>query len=149
MHPLGLGLAGHDLQAQLLGLALQALDGPLAGSFFVMPLARVTILGLVLEHSVDDAGQLVGGGGDGGRGIGAGFYAAEKGTEIRIAVGEGSGGESKGLGSAILRLLGAGFDDLATGDVIVGTDREPRGKELDRFPLGHIEADFGEDGLDG
>ena len=122
---------------------MEVLDSALAVLFFVEVSAGVDVFSLVLKHGIDDAGQLVGGGG-----IGAGFYAAEKGTEIRIAMGEGSG-ESKGLGSAILRLLGAGFDDLATGDVIVGTDREPRGKELDRFPLGHIEADFGEDGLDG
>jgi len=41
VHLPGSGLAGHDLQAQLLGLALQVLDGPLAGSLFVMALVGV------------------------------------------------------------------------------------------------------------
>jgi len=39
--PPGLGLQGHDLQAQLPGFALQVLDGPLAVLLFVMSFARV------------------------------------------------------------------------------------------------------------
>jgi len=67
VHSPVLYLDGHDLQAELLGFALQVLDGVLAGLLFIVPFARVTILGLVLEHSVDDAGQLVRRGGCGAR----------------------------------------------------------------------------------
>ena len=56
--PPGLGLQGHDLQAQLPGFALQVLDGPLAGSCFIVPFFGVTILGLVLEHGIDGRANL-------------------------------------------------------------------------------------------
>ena len=128
---------------------MEVLDSALAVLFFEEVSAGVDVFGLVSEHGIDDTSEFVGGSGDGGRGIGTCSDAAEEGAEIRIAVGEGSGSQTESLSGSILRLFGAGFDDLATGDVIVGTDREPRGKVLDRFPLGHIEADFGEDGLDG
>jgi hypothetical protein len=44
---------------------MEVLDGALVGLLFVEALTRVTILGLVFEHGVDDARQLVSGGGDG------------------------------------------------------------------------------------
>ena len=130
----GLGRDGHDLQAQLLGLALQVLDGALAVLLFVEICAGVDVFGLVSEHGIDDAGQLVSGSGDGSRGVGASFDAAVEGAEIRVAVREALSGHSEGLGGTILRFLGAGLGDLTAGDVVVGTDGEPGREVLAGFP---------------
>jgi len=44
------GCGGYEVESEVLGFALQALDGALTGLFFVIPLTWVHVLGLVLEH---------------------------------------------------------------------------------------------------
>jgi hypothetical protein len=85
-------------EAQLFGLALEVLDGALAIFLFEKVSAGVDVFGLISEHGIDDTNEFVGGGSDGGRGVGACSDAAEKGAEIRIAVGEGSGSQTQSLG---------------------------------------------------
>ena len=111
--------------------------------------AGVDVLGLVLEHGVDDTCQFVGGGGDGLGLAEAGAHTAMITAEGAVAVDEALGGHAKGGGGAVLGFLGFGSDDFAAGLVVVGADAEPGGEVLDGGPGAHIDAGFGEDFVDG
>src|SRR4030095_2246131 len=52
----------------------------------VVFLSLVDVVGAALEHAVDQASELVGGGGDGFRGTKAGLEPAEEGAERGLAV---------------------------------------------------------------
>ena len=109
------------VQAQPPGLALQVLDGPWAGpstafilspveglrtgSFFIVPFARVAVFGLVLEHSVDEARQLVRRGGDRCDRIVFAAHSAVKATWSALATTQAMGRHSEGCGRPVLRLF--------------------------------------------
>ncbi len=144
-----LGGVRHEVEAQPAGFTVQAPDGSLAGLLLVEVLAGVDVLGLVLEHGVDDACEFVGGGGDGLGFAEAGAHAAVVGAEGALAVDEALGSHAEGSGGAVLGFLGFGSDDFAAGFVVVGAEAEPGGEVLDGGPGGHIDAGFGEDFVDG
>jgi len=58
-------------------------------------------------------------------------------------------GHTQGSGGPVVGGSGAGVEDFAAGDVLVGAQGQPGGKVFDGGPLGHIEADFGDNGLSG
>jgi len=118
---------------------MQVLDGALAGLLFIEALTRVTILGLVVEHGIDDAGELVGGGSDSFGSAETGTHGAAETAQGALGMGESLGGDAEGGGTG-LGLLG--FDDLTASDIIMGTKAEPGGEMLDRIPPGHIETDL-------
>jgi len=73
-----------------------------------MPFAMVTILGLVLEHSVDDTGQFMGCGGNGGRIVFA-AHSAVKPTQSALATTRAVGHHSEGLDQPSLGSFGHRF----------------------------------------
>ena len=67
--------------AELLSAAHELGDDPPLVAALVIVLAAVNVVGAEAEHPVDEAGELVGGGGDGFWGAEAGFQAAMEGAE--------------------------------------------------------------------
>jgi len=100
------------------------------------------------DEVVDDASELVGGGGDGLRCAEAVARAAVKLAEVgRVAV-KGLGGHTQGSSGPVIDLAGFGREDLSATDAIVGTQAEPTGELASVGKGGKVTA-FGEEGSDG
>jgi len=111
-------------------------------------LSRGGFIGLpVLEHVVNDTGDFMGGG-DGGRfGAEGSAFAAVVGAKGRLTFGAGLSGLAEGLAGAVVVFEGAGSEDLAAGDIVMGGQAEPGAEVFDGGELVHIGAGFGGDGL--
>lgn len=73
-----------------------------------------------LQHKVDDASQLVGGGRDSTRCSMAGTYPAVVSTQSAVAACQARGSYSQGGTGSILSWLHPGMDNLAAGDLVIG-----------------------------
>ena len=80
------------------------------------------------EHVVEDAGNFVRRGNDGFRGGTARTPGSVKSAKDGMGSRTGLGGLSEGLTGAVVDLHHAGAQHLATGNVIVGSQAEPRAK---------------------
>jgi len=140
----GSGGLSDDDEAEFLGLAFQVLDSACTGLAFIETGARVAILGAVLEHGIDDAGELVGGGGDALGLAEPGAHVAAETAQGAVAVQQALGGHTQRGGGAVLALEGAAADDLTAGLVVVGAHAQPGSKVLDGRPGAHVHADFAE-----
>jgi len=134
----------HEVKAEFFGLALQVLDGPFASLTLIIACAGVAILGAVLEHRVDNTGELVGGGSDAPGLAQPGAHVATVAAQGAVAMQQALRRHTERGSRAVLALERVAADDLASRLVVVGTHAQPRGKVLDGRPGTHIHADFAE-----
>ena len=80
------------------------------------------------DEVVNDAGELVGGGGDGLWGPKAVAHATLGVAEARLATVKALGGHAQRGGGGVVDLSGPGREHLAAGDAIVGAEPEPTGE---------------------
>ena len=80
------------------GLFAQGAFAPLAVEFFLFCEDGGVIGDAVLDEVVKNAGEFVGGGGDGGRGAELGFHPAEVFAEGALAALQALGGHPQGVG---------------------------------------------------
>ncbi len=78
----------------------------------------------------------------------AGLQAAIEGAKGAVAAGDRSRGLEERLAGAVMALTGRGADDLAAGDLVVGTEFEPRTEMLFGGEGAHIGANFADNLLD-
>ena len=86
----------------------------------VVVLAAVDVFGAEPEHAVDEAGELVGGGGDGLGGAEPGLQAAVEGAEGGLAVVEGTGGQTRRRSRRGWPRVWSAVELLAAGDLVPG-----------------------------
>lgn len=104
--------------------------------------------GFLLQHVRDNFGELMGRGRGGfGRSQFA-AHAAIEGSEIARTGPQTLRGHAQGTARPILDGPTPGGEDFATTNAVVRTEPEPGRKMLVRRPFAHVEADFGEDGVD-
>ena len=125
---------------------LEALDFLLAEFFFCgSPDGGVVGL-LVFEEVPEDAGQLVGHGGNGFGRAQACFPSAEALTQVIVAAPQTLGCQTQGQGGATLHIAGFNGDDCAAGDTIVWTEAEPGGKAFGGGKTAdEVRSQFGEE----
>jgi len=133
--------------AQFGGFALEVGQLALTLLGFIGLCSDVMIVEAVLEHVVHRAGNLVGRSDNRLLGTELGALATVEGAKGRVAADDGSRGLAKSLPGAAIGLEGAGAQDLAAGDVVVGGQPQPGGKVLLSRPAGHVSADLRKDGL--
>ncbi len=102
----------------------------------------------LFQHKVDDTSQLVRGSGNSRRCSKPGTHATEVSAQGTVAVFQAGCGYPQSSASSILGRLHTGLNDLAAGDLIVGTQTQPGSKMLHRGPFAHIGADFAQHFLD-
>ena len=141
--------SGSQFEAELLGFALQVLDRAFTGAFFVVAFARVPIGCMVLEHGIDDACQLVGGGRNALGFAELGLHVAAVAAQGAVTVGEALRRHAQGRGGTVLTLARVTFDHLAARLVILGTNAQPRRKVLAGRPGTHVHAGLRQDFVDG
>src|SRR5215469_8098833 len=135
--------------AELLSAAHEIGDDSALVAAFVVVLAAVDVVGAEAEHAVDQAGELVGGGGNGFGRAETSLQAAMEGPERGVAVVEGAGGEAERGSRAARGGFGAAAALLAAGEVAAGGEAEPGGEVFFRGPPGHVEADLADHGEGG
>ncbi len=107
--------------------------------------------GAVFDHGIEDAGQLVGGGGDGRFGSELGADAAEPVAQCGLGSMKRLGRHAQGGGESVADLAGVGGEGAPSGDAVVGAKPQPRGEVFGGGELADIGADFTEErqgGLD-
>ena len=103
--------------------------------------------GAGLEEMINDAGEFVGGGGNGLGGAEPGAHAAKVVAEGGVALAGAVGGHAQGVGGAALHGAGVGREHFAAGDAVIGTKAEPGGKMFRRGKLREIAANFCKEGV--
>ena len=103
----------------MLGLSAQEAFLFCAALFGIAEAARVE-WGAVFDHGVEDAGQFVGGGGDGRFGSELGADAAEPVAQCGLRSMKRLGSHSQGGGEAVADLAGVGGEGASAGDAVVG-----------------------------
>ena len=82
------------------------------------------------EQMIDDAGEFVGGCGDGLGGTELGSHPAVEGSQCGGTAQQGLGGEAQGVGKAMLDVSRADGENLATGYPVVRAQTEPGSEVL-------------------
>src|SRR4030095_3657454 len=111
----------------------------------VVFLSLVDVVGAALEHAVDQASELVGGGGDGFRGTKAGLEPAEEGAERGLAVVRRTGRQAERSRRPAGGGLGATAECLAAGDLRARREGQPGGEVFVTRPAAHVEAGLRDD----
>ena len=91
----------------------------IAGAVLLVGEAGFIIRGAGGDHVVEDAGEFVGGGGDGLGCAELGAFAAEEVADGGAAAAGGVGGHAQGVGGAGGHLAGARLQLLSAGDAVV------------------------------
>lgn len=122
---------------------------PLFVLLVVIVRARILIRLAAFEHEIDDARQLVGGGGDSNRRPMFSSDAAVECTQGTVAACQALGSQAESLVDSTVSGQGAALLDLAARDLVVRSQPEPGGEVFDRRPFAHVGADLGQDVLNG
>lgn len=101
----------------------------------------------MLEHVLPGPGALVCRGHQGLGGAKPPLQAPVKGSKRAGAADDRLGRHAEGLCGTVTMLHGAALEHLATGDVMLGSEAQPRAEVLVIGPLAHVRADLGSDGL--
>jgi hypothetical protein len=142
----GLG-SGNQIKTEFGRFALEMGQFPLSLLSFIALSADLVKGDFVLEHKVDGASDLVSGGNLGLSRPNLGAFEAEKSPKSRVGASHGSGGLTKGLASPVVGFEGAGAQDFAPGNVIVGGQPQPGTEMVDIGEAGHLGVNFGDNGL--
>lgn len=86
---------------------------------FVIVLAFIDVDHPVFQHSVDQAGELVSGGGDGFGSSESGFEASQEGAKGGVASVQALCGDTQGGGGAVLDFSRSRVSDPSPGDAVV------------------------------
>ena len=133
---------GRELKAEPFSALFEVVHDALAVAFFVIVLPLVRIFASLGQQGVDQAGQLMGGRGDGLRPIEAGTQAAVIGAQGRLARTQGRGGQPQGLGRPVRGALAGPREDFAAGNLGARAQPEPGGEVLGALEAGQVGADF-------
>ena len=98
---------------------------PVAVLLCIFDHALTHVCRAVLEHGVDQPGELVGGGGDRLRGPQPGLHPAAKRPEGTLAVVQGRGCHAQCGGRPVGTGRGPTAEDLAAGDALMRTEAQP------------------------
>src|SRR5438067_1691131 len=112
---------------------------------FVVVHAPAHVCRAVLEHRVDEPGELVGGGRDRFWGAQPGLHPAEERANGTLAVVESRRRQSQRGGRPVGTGLGPPTQDLAPRDLLVRTEAQPRGAVFHGRPATHVQANLAED----
>ena len=126
-------------------------EGPFAAEaveFFLVGEDGGVIGAAVFDQMMEDAGQFMGGGGDGFRGAETGFHPAEEVAESALAALEALGGHAQGVGGAAFDVAGGDGEDTAAGDAVVRAEAEPGGEVLGTGEALDAGADLAQEGAD-
>ena len=104
--------------AKELGLALEVTQKTITVSLLVLVSTGVDVVHAVLEHHVDETGQLAGHGGDGFRSTQTSAQATKERAKGRLAVGEAQDGQAECCRCAIRDLLGGTIENFPSGDLV-------------------------------
>jgi len=95
------------------------------------------------QRTVDQHGELTGGGSNRFGVANAGGEAAVKGAKRGRSTAEAHGAAAQNSRRSIGGWRGPGTEQASAGDFVMGSQREPGGKVLLGFPAAHIGADLG------
>ena len=139
------GLAIDERKPQRVGAESESAQHAraLAGGVGVGP--DVTIDERAGQGAIDEDGELARGGGEGLGLADADGQAAVEGTERGLAPDEAQGSHPQHGGGAIGGRLGAGAEAPASGDLVLGGEREPRREVLLGGPSREVGPDLGEE----
>src|SRR4029077_2905577 len=101
----------------------------------------------VFEHMIDGASDCVCRSHEGLCGTKASFHTPIKRAQRTVRAADRLRCHTEGLRGTVAILHGAALEDLATGDIILWREAQPRAKVLLIGPLAHIRANLGEDRL--
>src|SRR5258708_15118192 len=102
----------------------------------------------MLEHLVNDPGQLVGGGDDRLLDAQAGPHSTEEGAQGTLAAADGLGRDPQDLPGPVVIFERAATHDLAAGYVVMRGQPKPGAEVLVGGPFAHVRADLGQQLLD-
>jgi hypothetical protein len=128
-----LGGERDEAEAESGGLAVEVWLLYIAGAVLLAGEVGFIIRGAGGDHVVEDAGEFVGGGGDGLGCAELGAFAAEEVADGGVAATGGVGGHAQGVGGAGGHLAGARLQLLVAGDAVVRTQARPGAKVLGAF----------------
>ena len=131
--PQGLGLLGHRCD-----LAFTVLR-------FVGVEALLDVSAPVLQQAIDQTSQLVCGGRDGFWGTEAGFHPPKKGSQGTLRVVQSPGGKAQGDGDTMRPGAHPPRQDLATRNLVLGTQPQPATEVFYTRPPVHVRADLTEE----
>ena len=116
---------GNEFHADFFGTLSQLPENALAVTLLVVVLALVSVFLALGQHRIDQAGELVGGGGDGFGFVHAGAHSSEVNAESRLAVSQSGSGQTQCLCRTIGTTLSLAAHHLATGDLGAWTQPDP------------------------
>ena len=123
---------GDEFQAEFFGALGELSDDSFAVAFLEVVLALVSVFLALGQQGVDQASELMGGGGDGLGLVHARAHAAEAGAQSRLAGAQGGSGETQGLGGSMGDPPGLAADHFVAGDPGPWAQAQPGGEMLDR-----------------
>ena len=133
---------GEEGEAQARGGALEVTNRPLPEVLFIGLLTLGLIGRAMFEDMIENAGQLMRGGGDRLRGAFTGAQPAIITAQGRLGAPQGLRRQAQGLRRAAVAFEGLAAQHLAPRDVIMRGQAQPRGEVLLGGPLAHIRADL-------
>src|SRR5487761_2274089 len=139
---LAYGLQRRQSKAECGGTAIEVVDDALAVTLLVVVLAPVDVFGSFGQHGVDEAGQFVGGGGNGLGFVESPGEATVVGTESRLTSTQGKGCHAQGLSQSIRCVFRGTREYLATRDLGTGAQSKPRGKVLGALEAGQVRTNL-------
>ena len=126
-----------ELKAEFFGALGEVVHDALPIALLEIVLPLIGVFRALGQHRVDQAGKLVGGGGDRLGSIESGTQATEIGAQGRLAAAQRGGGQAQGLRRPIGGALAGAREHLAPGNLCPRTQSQPRCEERS-FGTDHV-----------
>jgi hypothetical protein len=133
----------HQLIPQGLGFAVQIFQHSLPVVLLIIILADIDVVSAVLEHTVDEPSQFVGGGRGRFGSPETGLLAPKISAQGTVAVMKSAGGQAQRLGRAVSAGLGFATEQFAAGFFRPRAQAQPGSEVFTAWPAAHVQANLG------